>query len=147
MPDRAGFELSTVLDIARSPEEVFAFLVDIESFKTLDVALVDVTPQGKLAAGLTGTFTHRRGGMTARTTWRVTEFEPPDRLEVAIRGAGYEMTERAILESSASGTRATFLDRVWPTSLPGRLLVALSGGIMRRDLRARAARLKEALET
>jgi hypothetical protein len=84
MPDRAGFELSTVLDIARSPEEVFAFLVDIESFKTLDVALVDVTPQGKLAAGLTGTFTHRRGGMTARTTWRVTEFEPPVRLEVAI---------------------------------------------------------------
>ena len=140
MPD-GGFSLSTELDVARSPEDVFDFLADIDSFRVVDPALVDVAPGGRLAEGLSGTFTHRRGGMTARTTWRVTEFAPPTVLEVAIRGAGYEMTERAELEGVGTGTRATFVDRVWPTSLAGRVLVALSGGIMRRDLRARAGRL------
>jgi hypothetical protein len=56
------------------------------------------------------------------------------------------MTETAELKAIPTGTRARFVDRVWPTTLPGRLLVALSGGIMRRDLRARAARLKALLE-
>jgi len=84
--------------------------------------------------------------MTARTTYRVTAFDDPRRLEVAISGMGYSMTEAAELEAIPGGTRAQFVDRVWPTTLPGRLLVALSSGIMRRDLRARAARLKGLLE-
>ena len=84
--------------------------------------------------------------MVARTTWRVTGFEPPGSLEVEIAGMGYGMTEAADLEATETGTRARFVDRVWPTSLAGRVLVALSGGIMRRDLRARAARLKALLE-
>jgi hypothetical protein len=145
VPDR-GFSLSTELDIAHAPEGVFAFLTDIDSFRVLDPALLECEPTGRLTQGLTGTFTHRRGGMRALSTWRVTEFVPPDVLEVAIRGAGYEMTERASLEATGMGTRATFVDRVWPTSLAGRVLVALSGGIMRRDLRARAGRLKAILE-
>jgi carbon monoxide dehydrogenase subunit G len=145
VPD-GGFTLSTQLDVARSPEDVFAFLADIDSFRALDPALIECTPSGRLEAGLSGTFAHRRGGMTARTTWRVTVFAPPHLLEVAIRGAGYEMTERADVAGDGSGTRATFVDRVWPTSLAGRVLVALSGGIMRRDLLARAERLKAILE-
>jgi hypothetical protein len=76
----------------------------------------------------------------------VTGFARPGHLEVEIAGMGYGMTEAADLEASATGTRARFVDRVWPTSIAGRVLVALSGGIMRRDLRARAARLKAALE-
>jgi hypothetical protein len=84
--------------------------------------------------------------LTARTTFRVTRFEAPTGLEVAISGMGYAMTEAAELDATPTGTRARFVDRVWPTTLPGRLLVALSGGIMRRDLRARAARLKALLE-
>lgn len=84
--------------------------------------------------------------MTARTTWTVTTFEPPHRLVVEITGPGYGMTEEAALEATAGGTSARFVDRVWPTSLPGRVMVALSGGIMRRDLRARADRLRRLLE-
>ena len=145
MPEK-GFSLSSELDIGRAPADVFDFLADIDSFRLVDPALVECEPTGRLTEGLSGRFTHRRAGMMARTTWRVTEFEPPTTLEVAIRGAGYEMTERANLEPMGTGARATFVDRVWPTSIPGRFLVALSGGIMRRDLRARAARLKELLE-
>lgn len=145
MPDH-GFELAIGLDVARPPGDVFAVLIDPGHFRVLDPALIDHGPSGPLAAGGEGWFKHRRGGMTARTTWRVTEFAPPALLEVTIRGAGYEMTERANLEATATGTRATFVDRVWPTSFAGRVLVALSGGIMRRDLQARAARLKALLE-
>jgi carbon monoxide dehydrogenase subunit G len=145
VPD-GGFELTYELELRRSPDAVFALLADPESFRAVDPAMLDYGPSGPLTAGGEGWFRHRRGVMTARTTWRVTELDPPRRLEVAISGSGYEMTESAQLEATKSGTRATFIDRVWPTTLPGRLLVALSSGIMRRDLRARAQRLRAMLE-
>jgi polyketide cyclase/dehydrase/lipid transport protein len=141
-----GFELDLDLEVGRAPGDVFAFLTSAEGLRAVDPALVDYGPPGPLTAGGAGWFRHRRGGMTANTTWRVTAFEAPTRLEVAISGMGYAMTESAELEATPMGTRARFVDRVWPTSLPGRLLVALSGGIMRRDLRARSERLKTILE-
>jgi hypothetical protein len=145
VPD-GGFELSFELEIARGPGAVFAFLTSPEGLRAVDPALVDYGPPGPITAGGKGWFKHRRGGMTAKTTWEVTEFEVATRLEVAISGMGYAMTESAALEATPTGTRARFVDRVWPTSLPGRILVALSGGIMRRDLRDRSARLKVLLE-
>ena len=145
MPDR-GFALTFELEIARRPADVFALLTDSGSFRAVDPALVDFGPPGPLTPGGEGWFKHRRGGMTARTTFRVTRLEAPTHLEVAISGMGYGMTEAAELEATPTGTRARFVDRVWPTTLPGRLLVALSGGIMRRDLRHRAGRLKALLE-
>ena len=77
----------------------------------------------------------------------MTEHDAPRSLVVEVIGAGYGMTEAATLEPSATGTRATFVERVWPTSIPGRLMVALSSGIMRRDLAKRATLLKAALES
>lgn len=145
MPD-GGFELTFELDVARPPGDVFAMLIDPNHFRAIDPAMLEFGPPGPLSSGSEGWFKHRRGGMTARTTYRVTAFDAPSRLEVAISGMGYAMTESAELEAIRTGTRARFVDRVWPTTLPGRLLVALSGGIMRRDLRARAARLKALLE-
>lgn len=145
-PRRGGFELEFESDIARPPGDVFTLIADPASFKRVDPAMIDFGPPGPLAVGGTGWFKHRRGGMTARTTFTVTELDPPRRLVVEIAGVGYGMTEAAILEATPGGTHARFIDRVWPTSLPGRLLVALSSGIMRRDLRARADRLKAILE-
>ena len=130
----------------RSPEAVFDFLIDTDSFRILDRALVSYTPDGVMELGGSGTFVHRRGGMTARSTWTVEELERPSRVRVAIRGMGYEMEETATLVATDAGTRATFVDTVRPTSMAGRLLVALSGGIMRRDLANRSALLKSTLE-
>ncbi len=141
-----GFQLETEVDIERQREDVFAFLADTGSFRALDAALVEVEPVGPLALGMTGRFLHRRGGFPARTTWRVTTLEAPNRLVVELRGMGYAMTEALDVEETGAGTRARFTERVWPTSLAGRLMVRLSGGIMRRDLRARAALLKQVLE-
>jgi carbon monoxide dehydrogenase subunit G len=143
---RGGFRIESAFQIDRSPAEVFAFLADTANFRVVDPALVDYSPTGQLRAGLQGTMAHRRGWLVARTRWTVTEHDAPRSLVVEIRGSGYGMTETATLEPTEGGTRATFVERVWPTSLAGRLLVALSGGIMRRDLRARAERLKAVLE-
>lgn len=140
-----GFEIERALEIGRDIESVFAFLTDPTKFAVVDLALTSVEPTAPMALGTTGRMRHRRGGMTAHTTWHVTAFEPPSSLTVAITGSGYAMTESAELEATPAGTRITFVDRVWPTSLPGCLLVALSGGIMRRDLEARASRLVAAL--
>lgn len=145
VPD-GGFSLTFELDVARPPGEVFALLVDPDHFRVLDPAMRDYSPKGALTSGTEGWFKHLRGGMTATTTFRVTDFDSPLRLAVAISGMGYAMTEAADLEATPNGTNARFVDRVLPTTLPGRLLVALSGGIMRRDLRARAGRLKAILE-
>jgi hypothetical protein len=142
-----GFEIETILEVGRPPGEVFDFLSDTASFKAVDPALVEFEPEGRMAIGMTGRFLHRRSGLPARSTWSVVELQPPRRLVVEIAGMGYGMTEAADLEETDTGTRARFIDRVWPTNLPGRLMVALSGGIMRRDLRARADRLKAILES
>ena len=143
---RGGFAIESELDIGRAPAEVFDYLADTSSFKALDKALVEFEPQGRFTVGMKGRFLHRRSGLPARSTWRVTALDAPRRISVEMQGMGYAMTEEVDLEPSGTGTRARFVDRVWPTSLPGRLMVALSGGIMRRDLRARADRLKAVLE-
>jgi hypothetical protein len=111
-----------------------------------DQALVSYTPEGRMHVGLEGTFVHRRGGMKIRTTWTVAERERPSRLRVAVRWMGYEMEGVATLAVSESGTRASFVDTVRPTSIAGRLMVALSSRIMQRDLRERAGLLRSELE-
>lgn len=140
-------EIRHEIEVDRTPAAVFDFLTDSANFPVVDAALVEYSPHERLRLGLRGTFAHRRGGMTARTTWEVAEFEPPARVRVTVRGMGYEMDEIATLAPTTIGTRATFVETVRPTNLAGRLLVALSGGIMRRDLDARARLLKTALES
>ena len=135
------------IEINVRPEIVFDFLVETDNFPIVDRALVSFTPHARMRPGMTGTFVHRRAGFTARTTWEVMEFEPSRRVRVAVRGMGYAMDELATLDAAGSGTLVRFVDTVRPTSLPGRLMVALSSGIMRRDLETRAARLKTALES
>ena len=144
--DRGGFAIESTLDLTRPPDEVFDYLADTRSFKEVDAALVEVEPQGKLEHGMSGRFLHRRSGLPAHSTWQVIELDAPRRLSVELRGMGYGLIEHAELEATPSGTRVQFLVRVWPTSLAGRVMVALSGGILRRDLRARAGRLKAVLE-
>jgi hypothetical protein len=139
-------EIRHDIDVAQPPEVVFDFLIDTRSFPIVDRALVSFEPGGLMQVGLHGTFVHRRGGMTARSTWEVVELVRPSRIRVAVQGSGYVMDEIATLSAGGSGTVATFVDAVRPTSLAGRVMVALSGAIMRRDLDQRTRLLKAALE-
>ena len=113
--------------IAQSPARVYAFLVDQDSWASLDPSVLDISPRGLVSKGMTGTMTRRVAGMRVTDGFTVTELDPDSRLEMRLTGAGYAVTETISLEATPDGTRATVVDVVEPTSTFGRLFVALSG--------------------
>lgn len=138
--------IGRTIEIARSPAEVYDFLVDQGSWAKLDPALTDVTPRGEVTIGMSGTMTRRVTGMKVTTYWTVTELAPGSRSTMVISGRGYELRETTSLAPAAAGTQVKIVDTLTPTSLGGRFFVAVSGRFIRRDLEARAGRLKALLE-
>ena len=84
--------------------------------------------------------------MKVTTAWENTRYEPGACLEMLIRGMGYELTETVDFAAIPTGTTVTVVDDLIPTSFVGRVMVAMSGGIIERDLTARLGRLKAMLE-
>ena len=133
-------------DIARPPERVYAVLIDQDAWAALDPPLVDFTPRGPLAVGMTGTMTRKAAGRRMTSGWTILELEPGTRFAMKVTGAGYELIETITLEATSGGTRATTVDVYRYTSLGGRLLIAVSGPFIRRDLRERYKRLTALVE-
>ena len=145
--DGRGAMIATLsMYIARPPASVYARLVDQDTWAALDPALLEITPRGSVAVGMSGTMRRRVAGMRVTNGWTVTELEPGARVGMRLTGAGYELIETTTLEATAGRTRATIVDTLRPTSLGGRLFVAVLGPFIRRDLRARSERLKVLLE-
>jgi hypothetical protein len=133
--------------IGATPQRVFDVLADPATWFRIDPTLVDVTPRERLVVGTSGTMRNRRGpGLVATATWTTTELIPGARLVQQLQGFGYELTEAVALEPHTVGTQMSVVDSLTPTSLAGRLMVALSRGVMERDLQTRFARLKALLE-
>jgi hypothetical protein len=84
-------------------------------------------------------------GLRVTDTWIVTALEPSSRLAMRVGGPGYELTATMTPEAIPQGTRVTIVDVLEPTSLGGRLFVAVSGPFIRRDLKARSERLRSLL--
>ena len=135
------------IQIDATPQLVFGLLADPEAWFLVDPTLVDVNPRTPLSVGSTGTIRNRRGpGMVATASWTTTELVPGERITQHLKGSGYEMTESVTLEADGDGTSMVVVDEVWPTSLPGRLMVAMARGIMTRDMTSRCALLKSQAE-
>ena len=132
--------------IAASPEQVFELLEDPTRWSEYDPTLVEATPRERLTVGATGIVRNRRMGVTAKATWTTTEFEPPVRVTQYTRGMGYELTESVQLTAVDGGTDMHVVITLLPTSLGGRAFVAMSRGIVERDLQARSQRLRALLE-
>jgi hypothetical protein len=135
------------LEIARPPADVFAFLVEMSNWSKLDKTVVHLEPLTALAVGSNGTVTNKRaGGLRATTRWEITELVPGQRFTNRIVGAGYELCETVDLTATTTGTNLSVTDRLTSTGPLGWLMVPLSGGVIRRDLERRSARLKALLE-
>jgi hypothetical protein len=135
------------IEIARPPDAVFDVLADPTTWATHDPALVDVQPRDRLVHGASGTMRRRVGlGMTVTTSWENRTYQPGACLEMLVRGSGYELTETVAFAGTPTGTTVTVVDDLVPTSLVGRVMVAVSGRIIERDLTARLGRLKAMLE-
>jgi len=85
--------------------------------------------------------------MTARTTWHVNELVPGELWRSRSAALGYRMREPVELSDDGPGTAMFVVDELSGTSLLGDLFVAISKGFIRRDLQARAALLRAALES
>ena len=129
------------------PRQVYDALVDLATWPTLDPTLVGMTPQDPLATGSRGTMTNRRAGLRITTTWEILELVPGARYVCRIVGRGYELVETVDLEARDGGTAVSVVDDLRSTSLTGRVMVPLSGGVIQRDLDRRMVRLKELLES
>ena len=133
--------------IGVQPRRVYDLLADPEAWFRVDPTLVDVSPRTPLFVGSTGTLRNRRGpGFVATASWTTTALVPGERITQHLRGSGYEMTETVALEADGEGTMMVVVDEVWPTSLHGRLMVAMARGIMQRDMTSRCALLKSEAE-
>lgn len=130
------------VDTARPPTEVYAFLVDQDNWTVLDPATLEITPRGDVHEGMTGTITRRVGGMRVKNGFLITELVPDSTVSMRITGPGYALTETTTLEATPEGTRVQIVDVLEPTSLGGRVFVAVSGPFIRRDLKARSERLR-----
>jgi Polyketide cyclase / dehydrase and lipid transport len=132
--------------IQRAPREVFDFLAYADRWAEVDRAIRSMTVSGPLALGSSGSVIYRRSGLKVTTAFEVTAFEPGERLQILTTGTGYELREDVLFEAADGGTRLSVTDTLEPTSVVGRMLVAISGRTVRRDLEARRANLKKSLE-
>lgn len=136
------------LAITARPSAVFAILANPATWSALDDALVDVEHREPLVAGSAGTMRRRAGlGLTVKTAWRNVEFLPGSRIANIVTGFGYELLETVDLAANeGGGTEMVVVDTVTPTSILGRVFVAMSRRIIEGDLQARFGKLTKVFD-
>ena len=100
-----AYEVSTTIEIAATPENVWAVLADLASYPTWHPMYQAVT--GQLAAGstLTITSTHPKSGRTITAKVKVLTAEPDTELRWASKLLGRTISEREFrLSSTVDGT-------------------------------------------
>ena len=100
-----AYEISTTIEIAATPENVWAVLADLPGYPQWHPMYQAVT--GQLAAGsiLTITSTHPASGRTVTAKVKVLTAEPDTELRWASTMLGWTISEREFrLSSTANGT-------------------------------------------
>ena len=142
-------EITSSVEINRSPEEVFAYLSDLgrhgewqEMIKEAEVLTEGPTRVGSRAKDL------RKPpfGPAVWATYEITEFDPP-RL-AAFRGVDgpIRAVGKVTVEPSGSGSRLTLEFDAEPHGFMGRLLMPMVRKQMRAQVPKDQQRLKERLE-
>ena len=142
-------EVEHSIEISRPPEDVFAALNDVSSFREWQPDLVDARVEGDRPVGV-GTkvkSTRKLGKRNLETTTEVTEFDPPR--SYGFRGVGGPIRPiaRGTVEPVGDGSRSrvTFgLD--FEGSGPAKLILPLLRRRAQRQLAENHQRLKERLE-
>lgn len=135
------------LEIARSPDDVYAYLADPTRLPEWqqDVQEVRGGTGGPLAAGAEFTEVRTFLGTRLESTLEVTAAEPGREFSLRTRSGPVQVTVRHLLEPHGPGTRLTLLGDADPGPL-----FALAGPFVRRAAERRARsdfeRLKQILE-
>ena len=138
---RAG----VTVEIARTPEEVFAYLTDVSNLPQWQSGVHAATLEGEPAAGSLIHESRHLLGRELRTTLEIEEYERPRLFTLRAQSSPVPFSVRHELEPSAVGTRLTVVGEGDAGLVPG-----FASGIMARraekQFRKDFERLKRLLE-
>jgi carbon monoxide dehydrogenase subunit G len=134
------------IDISRPPDEVFAFLTDVERLPEWQSSAVSATVDGDLRVGAVIGEQRRFMGRDLATTDEVTAYERPTRFEVKSRGGPVAYEIRHVLAAADGGTRLRIEVDV-KVSTVMRIAAQPALKAAERELKDDFKRLKEMVET
>lgn len=142
-----SLRVSTAVDIARSPHDVFAFISEPENLPRWDPAIQAVRRRepGPVRTGSVLTVTAEEGGRRVTIDGEVTEFEPDRLFGLAATFSGVPLRLRWRVEPDGAGTRLTTEGEA---ELSGVLALAggYIGGVVTDRLKVAHQNLKRVLE-
>lgn len=138
------------LDIAASPETIFALLTDVDrlpDWSTITLETHDPSP-GRLKKGDTFTQTLRVLGRTFQSDWRVIELDAPRRIAYEATGpAGAQLRMRQAVRAREAGSTITFdVEYELPGGFLGDLAELVAGPRNERELEHSMHNLKDLAE-
>ncbi len=101
------FRYRRTIEIARPPEEVFGFLVDLDNLPRWQPTVRDVRWEGELHEGAVFEETRELLGRRARSRLEVTALEAGREFSLRVVEGPVPLTVRHVLEPAGDGTRLT----------------------------------------
>jgi uncharacterized membrane protein len=140
--------VNAAVDIAKPPQDVFAFLADIGNAPRWQRGVVSShkVSEGPMRVGTRFTETMRVMGMKFDANCEVTVFEPPQRLTMVADGRLVRYEGGFTFDPAPVGTRLAVNAQI---ALKGfwRLLAPLMGGEIRKESQAELEDIKNVLES
>ena len=143
--------VTETIEINRRPEEVFAYLDDVERHGEWQEQIVDVEPQGDqpMGVGKRVRETRRVPGGNRSMTYEITEHDPPRQssfrvLDGPIRAVGTVSVEPI---GDGSRTKLTITIDFEGHGIAGKVLLPVAKTQARKQIPKDQARMKELLES
>jgi carbon monoxide dehydrogenase subunit G len=142
------FTKTTEVQIARPPDEVFAFVADARNRPLWDesVDTEELTSPEPIGVGSTVRTRLRSMGRDYVLTWKIAEHEPPRRQTIEGTSGPFATTLEYRLRPQSGGTLVEFSVTGRPTGML-RLLQPLIARNTQKNLERSFPRLKQVLET
>ena len=101
------FRYRRTIEIARPPEDVFAFVTDLDHLPWWQPSVRDIRWERPLTEGSEFEETREMLGRRARSRLEVTTLEPPREFSIRVVEGPVPLTVRHLLEPTAGGSRLT----------------------------------------
>jgi uncharacterized membrane protein len=142
-------QIATSVNIARTPEDVFAYVTDFQQQPEWQDGLVSVTVEtaGPIEVGTRVVHRRKLGPQTVATTSEITAYDPPKivsfrGLDGPIRGTGSQRVEPA-----GDGSRVLFEMEMEGRGLIGKLMLPMARKQAARQVTSSHEKLKRILES
>ena len=133
------------MEIARSPEDVFAYLTEVSKLPEWQSSAITAEADGALRQGTRIRERRKFIGRDVRTELEVTAYEPPSRFDVKSRGGPISYSIKHVLEPAGGGAN---LQVEVDVKVGAVMRIATQGPLKlaEREFRSDFERLKEILE-